>query len=70
MNKKTFAVAFIFLCVTVAWLVINIVWWTSTHKTGELFLPVVFVCVAAGMVYRQSKTKQRRHIEDVKRHIK
>lgn len=70
MNKKTFAVAFVFLCVTVAWLTINIVWWTSTRRTADLFFPVVFVCLAAVMVYRQGTKKKRRHIEDAKKYIK
>lgn len=67
MNKKTFALAFTFLCVTIAWLTINIVWWTSTRKTADLFMPTLFVCLAVVMLYRQGTKKKRRHIEDSNR---
>lgn len=70
MNKKTFFVAFLFLCVTVAWLTINIVWWTADHDEGKLVMPALFVVAAIFMVYRQATAKKRRHVEDVKKYIK
>lgn len=69
MNKKTFTVAVIFLCVTVAWLGINI-YWAMLHKNCffDLFIAVLFVAAGIGMVYNEWKKKRRRHLEEVKKY--
>lgn len=68
MNKKTFVVALLFLCLTMLWLGLN-VFWLLTHtkcvSCFDLFIGTVFVAAAAGMVYNELKKRKRRHLQDV-----
>lgn len=68
MNKKTFTLALIFLCVTLVWLGVNIYWLFARRDCICLFdlaVAVLFVMAAAGMVYNELKKKRRRHLEEV-----
>lgn len=69
MNKKTFTVAIIFLCVTVLWLGVNIYWYITSHNTMvSIVIAVVFILAGLGMVYNEGQKKKRRHLEEVNKH--
>lgn len=70
MNKKTFTVALIFLCLTIAWLVINVIWFMHDRKWSEIVVPVLLVAAAIYMVYSEFHKRKRRHIEEVKKYLK
>lgn len=66
MNKKTFAVAVLFFCVSLAWLVVNIFWTVKHCNTMvDLVISVFFFLAGVGMVYNECKKKKRRHLADV-----
>lgn len=69
MNKKTFTLAFLFFCVTLAWLGANIYWaWYRKNSVIDLVIALLFVAASAGMVYNECKKKKCKHIEDVNKH--
>lgn len=68
MNKKTFTLAVIFLCVALVWLGVNIYWIREqVHCVGtfDLIISVLFVLAGAGMVYNECQKKKRQHLEQV-----
>lgn len=69
MNKKTFTVAVVFLCLAVIWLGINILWFRSSHRAGDMVIPVLFVVAGIGMVWNEFRKKRRQHVEDVKKYL-
>ena len=69
MNKKTFTVATIFLCVTLVWLGVNIYWLLNRLNTlFDLVIAVLFVLAGVGMVYNECHKKKRRHLDEVNRY--
>ena len=69
MNKKTFTVATIFLCVTLVWLGVNIYWTLSKQNTlFDLVIAVLFVLAGVGMVYNEFHKKRRKHLDEVNRY--
>ena len=51
--------AFTLLCLTVAWLTINIVWWTQSRKTDELAVPAVLFVLGAYLFWRESRRRSK-----------
>ncbi len=70
MNKKTFTVALIFLCLTLVWLVVNFIWYLHDGKWSEIVVPVLLVAAGFYMVYSEFHKRKRRHIEEVKKYLK
>ena len=70
MNKKTFTVALIFLCATLVWLAVNLVWFMQDGKWSEIFVPVQLVAAGVYMVYSEYHKRKRRHVEEVKKYLK
>ena len=70
MNKKTFTVALLFLCLTLVWLVINLIWFMQDGKWSEIVVPVLLVVAGVYMVYSEFHKRKRRHIEEVKKYLK
>ncbi len=71
MNKKTFALACIFLCATIAWFGLNLYWrFYAGHCVSGFDLVVSLLCVLAGgaMVRHEFRKKKRRHLHEVNRH--
>lgn len=69
MNKKTFTIAMIFLCVTLVWLGVNIYWMLSKQNTlFDLVIAVLFVLAGVCMVYNEFHKKKRRHLDEVNRY--
>lgn len=71
MNKKTFTLAVIFLCVTLVWLGVNIYWVLTRNCCVHAFdvaIAVLFVLAGAGMVYNEFKKKKRRHLHEVNKY--
>lgn len=68
MNKKTFTLALLFLCLTLVWLGINIYWDITRHlDVYNTLLSLLFVIFGAAMTWNEAKKKKRRHIEEVDR---
>lgn len=66
MNRKAFAVAVIFFCVSLAWFVINIVWAFGHRNTlVDVLISVFFLCAGIGMIYNEWHKKKRKHLSDV-----
>ena len=70
MNKKTFTVALIFLCATLVWLAVNLVWFMQDGNWSEIFVPVLLVAAGVYMVYSEYHKRKRRHVEEVKKYLK
>ena len=68
-NKKTAAVALIFMLATILWLTINVVWCIHDGHYGKLIIPVLFVVAGVGMFYNEFHKKPRKHVEDVKKYL-
>lgn len=71
MNKKTFTLAVIFLCVTLVWLGVTIYWAFRNRDCVCVFdvvIAVLFVLAAAGMVYNERNKKKRRHLEEINKY--
>ncbi len=71
MNKKTFAVAVIFLILTLLWLGANLYWKFAHLKCVggfDLFLGLLFVVAGSAMVCHEFRKKRRRHISEVYKH--
>ncbi|MCM1151446.1 MAG: hypothetical protein NC209_02255 [Alistipes sp.] len=71
MNKKTFILASMFLCITLVWLGANVYWRAvrpACVSGFDLAVAVLFVAVAAGMTVHEFRKKKRRHLEDVNKH--
>lgn len=68
MNKKTFTLALLFLCLTLVWLGINVYWDITRHlDVYNTLLSLLFVIFGAAMTWNEAKKKKRRHIEEVDR---
>lgn len=71
MNRKTFTLSVLFLCVTLVWMGLNI-YWAVTHKNCvhvfDFVVGVLFVAAAAAMVWNECKKKKRRHLARVSKH--
>ena len=70
MNKKTFTVALIFLCATLVWLAVNLVWFMQDGKWTEIVVPVLLVAAGVYMVYSEYHKRKRRHVEQFKKYLK
>ena len=70
MNKKTFTVALIFLCATLVWLAVNLVWFMQDGKWSEIVVPVLLAAAGVYMVYSEYHKRKRRHVEEVKKYLK
>lgn len=69
MNKKTFTLALLFLIVTLCWLGVNIYWvFTGNPHIFDIFLAVLFVLFASGMVHNEFNKKKRRHLDEVNKY--
>ena len=60
MNKGNgrYWTAFTFLCVTAAWLTINVVWWTRTHRTEDLAIPAVLALLGLYIFFREERRRK------------
>ncbi len=68
MNKKTFTLALLFLCLTLVWFGINVYWDITRHlDVYNTLLSLLFVIFGAAMTWNEAKKKKRRHIEEVDR---
>ena len=68
MNKKTFTLALLFLCLTLVWFGINVYWDITRHlDVYNTLLSLLFVISGAAMTWNEAKKKKRRHIEEVDR---
>lgn len=66
MNKKTFTLALLFLCLTLVWFGINVYWDITRHlDVYNTVLSLLFVVFGAAMTWNEAKKKKRRHIEEV-----
>ena len=65
MNKKTFTLAVIFLCVSVALLVAEIFWFYRNCTVYDWIISVFLVVAGAWMVWNELHKKKRRHLADV-----
>lgn len=71
MNKKTFALALSFFCLTAAWLGISLYWFfTGRACVGwfDLLVAVCFVGAGAGMTVHEFRKKKRIHLDEANRH--
>lgn len=71
MNKKTFALAVLFFCATLAWFLLILYWrFVAGHYVNTFDLVVSVLCVIAGsgMVYHEFRKKKRRHLDEVNKH--
>lgn len=71
MNKKTFTLALVFLCLTLLWFGLNVYWLIAGGycvSKFDLFIAVLFVLAGVGMVCNEFKKKKRRHLDDVNKH--
>lgn len=69
-NKKTAAVALVFLLATILWFTINVVWCLHDGRYSKLVVPAVFVVAGVVMFRNEYHKKRRRHVEEVKRYIR
>ena len=68
MNKKTFTLALLFLCLTLVWFGINVYWDITRHlDVYNTLLSLLFVIFGAAMTWNEAKKKKLRHIEEVDR---
>ena len=68
MNKKTFTLALLFLCLTLVWFGINVYWDITRHlDVYNTLLSLLFVIFGSAMTWNEAKKKKRRHIEEVDR---
>lgn len=65
MNKKTFTLAVIFLCVAIGLLVANIFWFCDTCTTWDWTISVFLVIAGVLMVWNEKHKKRRLHRADV-----
>lgn len=71
MNKKTFTLAVIFLCVTIVWLGLNVYWFLTRSNCVHVFdllIGVLFVLAGVGMVHNEFSKKKRKHLDEVNRY--
>ncbi len=68
MNKKTFTLAVIFLCVAVALLVADIFWFYHKCTAYDWIIAVFLVIAGVWMVWNELHKKKRRHLADVNKH--
>lgn len=71
MNKKTFALALVFLCATLGWLGVSL-YWRFTRPACvcgfDLLIAVFFVLASAGMTVHEFRKKKRIHLDEANRH--
>ncbi len=67
MNKKTFALAVVFLCVAVALLAVNLFWFRDSCTAWDWVITVFLVIAGVLMVGNEMHKKRRRHLADVNR---
>lgn len=68
MNKKTFALALLFLLATLCWLCVNIYWdLTGQRDLFATFIALIFVALAGAMTFHEFRKKKRRHLDEVNR---
>ena len=66
MNKKTFTLALLFLCLTLVWFGVNVYWDITRHlDVYNTVLSLLFVVFGAAMTWNEVKKKKRRHVEEV-----
>ena len=66
MNKKTFTLALLFLCLTLVWFGVNVYWDITRHlDLYNTVLSLLFVVFGAAMTWNEAKKKKRRHVEEV-----
>ena len=58
-KNKSFAVAYIFLCLTVAWLTINVVWWTRDRDAEKLVVPLLLAVAGVCIVWREHRKRMQ-----------
>ena len=58
-GKGRFWTAFTFLCVALAWLTINIVWWTQTRLTENLVMPAILFLLGIYLFFREKRRLDR-----------
>lgn len=71
MNKKTFALALMFLVATLVLLGLNLRDYLFIgHRVTlfDLLMSALYVAAAGGMVCREFRKKRRRHLSDVDKH--
>lgn len=71
MNKKTFALALSFFGVTLVWLGVSLYWRVVRPAfVGwfDLFIAVIFVAAAGGMVVHEFRKKKRIHLDEADPH--
>lgn len=71
MNKKTFVLALLFLCLTAAWFGISLYWFFARRAyVGwfDLLIALCFVAAGAGMTVHEFRKKKRVHLDEVNRH--
>ena len=59
-GKGRFWSAFTLLCVTQAWLIINVVWWTQTRNAGDLIIPAVLYCIGIYLFLREKRRYEQK----------
>lgn len=68
MNKKAFGLAVLFLCATLAWLVVSILWFFRGRCSAFDVMVAVLACAAGlGMAWNEYHKKKRRHLAEVDR---
>ena len=71
MNKKTFTLAVVFLCLTLLWVGRNVYWLIAGGycvTKFDLVVAVLFVLAGSGKDNNECKKKKRRHLDEVNRH--
>lgn len=65
MNKKTFTLAVLFLCVAVGLLVVNLIWFSKSCTKWDWTISVFLVIAGVLMVWNELHKKKRLHRSDV-----
>ncbi|MDE6508371.1 MAG: hypothetical protein K2O55_06670 [Alistipes sp.] len=71
MNFKTFALALLFLCLTVAWFGVSLYWFfTCRAFVGwfDLAIAGCFVAAGVGMTVHEFRKKKRVHLDEANKH--
>ncbi|MCH5335097.1 MAG: hypothetical protein J1D86_04750 [Alistipes sp.] len=58
-GKAGFITAFVCLCITSAWLTINLVWFLGGNSARELILPALLFLAGAALMYREARRARR-----------
>lgn len=66
MNKKAFGLAVLFLCATLAWLVVSILWFFKGRCSAfDVLVALLAFAAGSGMAWNESHKKKRRHLSEV-----